>query len=121
MPVPEKDIRGPSHSSYSKVVVPSKVTVVPSVRSVKSRVVPAGTVMPERTMLVQSALPARAASASVKVQAEDAPTGATSTVPLVLLLLLLPEEAVPVLRGAVETAVPVATTLSVKLVISSVQ
>ena len=89
---PENEIRGPSHSSYSKVVVPSKdtwisvrssdhesaktkkLTVVPSFRSVMSRVSPAGTVIPLRTMDEQEPFEAAAVSASVKVQPEDAVT-----------------------------------------------
>lgn len=88
--VPSKLIRGPSHSEYSKVVVPSKVTlrmsvqscrvsevlqrltVVPSVRPVISRVTPAATVIPLRTMFEQEALEAIAVSASVKVQPASA-------------------------------------------------
>jgi hypothetical protein len=41
---------------------------VPSVKPVKSRVVPDGTVMPERTIVAQSALDLLAAEAAVKVQ-----------------------------------------------------
>lgn len=52
-------------------------TVVPAVKPVKSRVVPAGTVMPLRTMLVQLVLPLMALAASVKVQlARSSRTGA---------------------------------------------
>jgi hypothetical protein len=74
MLLPEKEIKGPSHSSYSKVVVPSKETVVPSFRSVISRVSPAGTVIPLRTIVEQEPLEAAAASASVKVQPDEAET-----------------------------------------------
>ena len=43
-------------------------------RSVISRVVPAGTVMPLRTIVEQDPLPDAAASASVKVHPEEAVT-----------------------------------------------
>lgn len=46
------------------------VTVVPLVRPVKSKVLPAGTVMPLRTMLVQDVLLAEAEAAELKVQVE---------------------------------------------------
>ena len=49
-----------------------ELTVVPSVRSVMSNVVPAGTVMPLRTMLEQELLPEMAAEALVKVHPEAA-------------------------------------------------
>jgi len=121
------EMSGPSHSLYSKVVVPSKVRVVPSARPVMSRVVPAGTVIPERTMLVQSALPAIAAAASVNVQPELALTAPRATVPLELLVeapAAEPEEADAVpnaAEGTVEetanetadkTAVPVDAALA---------
>lgn len=76
--VPEKEIRGPSHSSYPKVVVPSNVTVVPSERSVMSRVVPAGTAIPLRTILVQLFFPEIASDALVKVQPLEADPVETS-------------------------------------------
>lgn len=65
-------MRGPSHSAYSKVVVPSKVTVVPSARSLMSRVVSAGTVIPLRMIDEHDPFEATAASTSVKVQPEEA-------------------------------------------------
>lgn len=81
---PEKLIRGPSHSAYSNVVVPSNVTVVPSARSVMSRVVSAGTVMPLSTMEEHDALDAIAESASVKVQPAEAVIAAVEAATLVL-------------------------------------
>ncbi len=42
---------------------------MPDVRSVKSRVTPASTVMPSKTIVVQPAFPDLAADADVKVQA----------------------------------------------------
>lgn len=48
------------------------LTVVPSLRPVMSRVTPAATVMPLRTMFEQEALEAIAVSASVKVQPASA-------------------------------------------------
>jgi hypothetical protein len=74
---PEKLTKGPSHSSYPNVVVPSNVTVVPSLRSVISRVWPAGTLMPLSTIDVQLFLPETAESRSVKVQSAEALTSAT--------------------------------------------
>lgn len=50
----------------------SRRTVVPSFRSVMSRVSPAGTVIPLRTMVEQEPLPEAAESASVKVHPESA-------------------------------------------------
>lgn len=81
MLVPETEMRGPSHSLYPKVVVPWKVTVVPDFKPVRSRVVPAGTVMPLMTMLLQEALFLIAVAASVKVQPSRAsrPDGAAAT------------------------------------------
>lgn len=46
--------------------------MVPSVKSVMSSVVPAGTVIPLKTIEVQSAFPAMALSASVNVQSLEA-------------------------------------------------
>lgn len=60
--------RGPDHSSYPQVVSPSKITAVPEVRSVRSRVVPDGTAILSRTIVAQSFFDALAAEASVKVQ-----------------------------------------------------
>lgn len=88
-PDPEKRMRGPSHSAYSKVVVPSKVTVVPSARSLMSRVVSAGTVIPDRTIDEHDALDATAASTSVKVQPAEAVVAATAADALELVELLL--------------------------------
>lgn len=45
---------------------------MPEVKSVKSRVTPASTEIPSRTMVVQLAFPAFAAEADVKVQPADA-------------------------------------------------
>lgn len=88
--VPEKETRGPDQAEYSKVVVPSNVTVVPVVRPVISRVVPAGTVMPLRMMDVHEFLPAIAAEAEVKVQPLDAAaTGEAAAAALLALLALL--------------------------------
>lgn len=56
MLVPETEIKGPDHSSYPKVVVPSKMTLVPLVSLVKSRVVPDGTAMLLKTIVAQEAL-----------------------------------------------------------------
>lgn len=67
--VPETEIRGPCHSLYPNVVVPWKVTVVPSWRLVKSRVDPAGTVMSLMTIEVQAALLLMTEAQSVNVQA----------------------------------------------------
>lgn len=63
MPVPEMDRSGPSHSAYSQEVVPAKTTTVSSARSVRSRVVPEGTVTAEIVMVAQSALDALAEAA----------------------------------------------------------
>ncbi|KAH3688682.1 hypothetical protein WICPIJ_000329 [Wickerhamomyces pijperi] len=49
--LPETEIKGPSQALYSKEVVPWKVTTVLSFKSVKSKVVPAGTVTPSMMML----------------------------------------------------------------------
>jgi hypothetical protein len=54
---------GAYHSSYPKVVVPSKITVVPEVRSVRSRITPDGTAMLERIIVAQDALDLLAAEA----------------------------------------------------------
>jgi hypothetical protein len=54
---------GAYHSSYPKVVVPSKITCVPEVRPVRSRVTPDGTATLERTMVAQDALDLLAAEA----------------------------------------------------------
>jgi len=67
-PVPEKLISGPTHSAYPKVVVPTKMTSVLSLRDVISRVVPAGTWMFDRVIVSQPILLAMAVAASVKVQ-----------------------------------------------------
>ena len=48
-------MRGPDHSSYPKVVVPSNTTCVPVVRPVKSSVVPDGTATLDRTIVAQEA------------------------------------------------------------------
>ena len=81
MLVPETEMRGPAHSLYPKVVVPWKVTVVPDFKPVRSRVVPAGTVMPLMTISVQEALFLIAVAASVKVHPARAsrPDGAAET------------------------------------------
>lgn len=50
------------------MVVPSKITFVPVVSPVRSRVVPAGTTMLLKVMVVQEVLPLIAAAAVVKVQ-----------------------------------------------------
>lgn len=62
------------------MVVPSKVTVVPSDKSVMSSVSPAVTAMPLRMMSVQSALPETAELRSVKVQLDEAVASVTSPV-----------------------------------------
>lgn len=49
---PDTDTKGPAHSEYAKVVVPVKVTVVPSFNPVRSRVFPAGTDIDEIVMSV---------------------------------------------------------------------
>jgi hypothetical protein len=47
---------GSYHSSYPKVVVPSKIMCVPEVRPVRSKVVPDGTATLERTIVAQDVL-----------------------------------------------------------------
>jgi hypothetical protein len=65
MLVPETEIKGPDHSSYPKVVVPVKITLVPLVSLVKSRVVPAGTTRLDKVIVEQEALPLATAAAPV--------------------------------------------------------
>lgn len=67
MEVPETDTSGPDHSSYPKVVVPSKMTWVPVVRPVRSRVVPEGTAMADKTIVAHDALDLEAEAALVNV------------------------------------------------------
>lgn len=66
--VPLTETNGPDHSSKPKVVVPSKITWVPCVRSVRSRVVPLGTGMLLRTIVAHAALDLIAEAALVNVQ-----------------------------------------------------
>ena len=54
---------GAYHSSYPKVVVPSKITCVPEDRPVRSRTRPDGTTRPLRTIVAQDALDLLAAEA----------------------------------------------------------
>lgn len=82
-----------------------RLTVVPSLRPVMSRVTPAATVMPLRTMFEQEALDAIAVSASVKVQPASAVAvtieGEEGTAATAGLVSLLDEETVD---GAAEEA-----------------
>jgi hypothetical protein len=59
-----------------------------------SKVEPAGTAIPESTMLVQEVLPEMAALAEVKVQLDDALTLLTSPLPVELADVVPVEEAV---------------------------
>jgi hypothetical protein len=54
---------GTYHSSYPKVVVPSKMMCVPEIRPVRSKTKPDGTSTLERIMVVQDALDLLAAAA----------------------------------------------------------
>ena len=51
--VPLTETRGPSHSLYPKVTLPAKITLVPLLRPVRSKVSPAGTVRLLMVMVVQ--------------------------------------------------------------------
>jgi hypothetical protein len=81
------------------------VTVVPEFRPVRSRVSPAGTVMPLRTMFEQAVLLELAAAASVKVQADAPPEEvlvAAAEEDAALAVVLAEEEALLLVAALVE-------------------
>lgn len=67
MSVPDTEMRGPLHSSYPKVVVPSKMTCVPLVSLVRSSVVPDGTAILFKTIVAHDVFDLLALAAFVKV------------------------------------------------------
>ena len=66
--MPETETRGPDHSLYPKVVVPSNMTWVPVFNLVMSSVVPDGTAMLLSTIVEHDVLLLEAEAASVNVQ-----------------------------------------------------
>lgn len=69
---------GPDHSSYPKLVVPSKMTLVPLLSLVKSRVVPDGTATLERVMVAQLAFDLLTAAAPVEPEKVQLPARLSS-------------------------------------------
>lgn len=64
--VPDTLTNGPLHSSYPKVVVPSKITCVPEVKEVRSSVTPEGTATFLRMIVEQVFLEAEALAAPLE-------------------------------------------------------